>query len=160
MKTWLVGFVVVCLVGCGGSRGPTLYRLTGEVLFDGKPVPYGRIEFEPDTTRGNSGGMGYAEVVDGKYDTSGSGGRGVVGGPHVVRVSGFAARPVVASPSSDGTQDENAPPAEQPEQLFASFVQSHDLPKQNGSLNIDVPVEAGRAGGRGASPGRPSANDP
>ena len=44
----------------------------------------GRVIFEPDTTQGNSGPGGYANIRDGYYETLR--GKGAVGGPHRVRV--------------------------------------------------------------------------
>src|SRR5205807_6772258 len=78
--------VAACLAapGCGGSRG---VEVSGEVTFDGKPVPAGRIYFNPDVTKGNDGPQGYAEIHDGKFDTS-KGGKGACGGPTVVVISG------------------------------------------------------------------------
>src|SRR5690606_14257145 len=66
------------LVGCGGG-GPALYDVSGAVTLDGKPVPFGRITFTPDLSKGNSGGPGYAGIVDGKFTTASATGRGVIG---------------------------------------------------------------------------------
>ena len=71
---------------CGAS-GPERYELSGTVQFQGKPVPAGQIVFEPDSSKGNVGPQGMAEIREGKYDTRG--GRGMVGGPHVVRIRGY-----------------------------------------------------------------------
>lgn len=149
---------ILTLSGCGGSDGPVQYHLNGEITFDGKPVPFGRIEFEPDTTRGNTGGMGYAEIVDGKYDTSLPGGRGVVGGPHIVRLTGMESRPPAPAANADGTIDETAPSRPQPPSLFGGYTVDEELPQENGAtVNFTVPVEAAATAGQ-QSPR--TANDP
>ena len=79
---------VVFLAGCA-EDGPKRFRVSGEARFDGKPIPYGDVLFTPDGTKQNSGPQGIATIRDGKYDTSGSQGKGVAGGPTVVRVTGL-----------------------------------------------------------------------
>jgi hypothetical protein len=62
---------LVCLGGCGsGDTGPTRYRLTGNVTFNGKPVKNGAVQLNPKT--GEFGGGG-ATIEDGWYDTAGGG---------------------------------------------------------------------------------------
>jgi hypothetical protein len=73
--------------GCG-ERGPQRVRVTGLVTFEGQPVPYGNITFEPDTSQGNSGPQGYAKIQDGKYDSD-IGGIGPCPGPQTVIVEGY-----------------------------------------------------------------------
>lgn len=125
------------LSGCG-SDGPELYNLQGEVTFDGAPVPYGRIRFEPDTTQGNSGGMGYATITDGRYDTAAEGNRGVVGGPHIVYFSGME-----SLPPEQPADDYVGPAVEQPPMLFNQYTQQHVLPEEEGAtLNFELPAEA------------------
>lgn len=158
MKSCFGVFCLSLLLGCGGGGGPTLYQLKGEVKFDGKPVVHGRVEFEPDTTKGNSGGMGYADIVDGKYDTSTASGRGVIGGPHIIHVTGSDSKPPAAGP--DGTLDEiAAAEAPSPKLLFSDYKLEQDLAKENGELNIDVPAAAGLS--NAPSPAnRPAVPDP
>jgi len=82
--------VAVLLVGgCSSESGPKSYRVSGEAKFDGKPIAYGEVLFTPDGAAGNSGPQGIATVQDGKYDTAAEGGKGVAGGPTVVRVTGL-----------------------------------------------------------------------
>jgi hypothetical protein len=78
------GFVlgVVALVGCGGSAR---IELSGDVTHGGKPIPTGRIYFDPDISRGNKGPQGFAEIKDGRYDTRNDG-RGAVAGPTIVKI--------------------------------------------------------------------------
>src|SRR5206468_6538175 len=74
------------VAGCAPA-GPTYYHVAGTVSFDGRPVPKGTVSFEPDAAKGVRGQMGYADLVDGKFDTRG-GGKGVLGGPYVIRILG------------------------------------------------------------------------
>jgi hypothetical protein len=78
-------------VGCGRARGPARHDLSGSVTFHGKPVPVGTISFAPDTSKGNDGPGASAEIKDGVYSIRP--GRGTIGGPHVVSISGFDGKP-------------------------------------------------------------------
>ncbi len=85
----LAGLVLCCLVfGCNRSSGEKLYRVHGTVVFEGKPVPKGTLFFDPDGSKGGSGSQGFADIIDGKYDSAASG-QGIKKGPYVVRVQGF-----------------------------------------------------------------------
>lgn len=81
----LAGLLLGCLVGCGSEEGPVRSDISGKVIFAGSPAPGGSIIFTPDNSQGNSGPQGTAAIVDGKYDSS-KNGRGIVGGPHEVRI--------------------------------------------------------------------------
>lgn len=76
---------VALLAGC--SAEPARTEVSGAVTFDGKPLRRGRIYFDPDPAKGNTGVQGYAEVADGRYDTA-KGGKGGVSGPVIVRIDG------------------------------------------------------------------------
>ncbi|WP_145030958.1 hypothetical protein [Caulifigura coniformis] len=77
----------VVLVGCGSGE-PEFHQLRGNATFDGKPIVYGTIEFIPD--KGLQGPAGNADIVDGVYDTSAAGGKGLSKGPHIARITFFA----------------------------------------------------------------------
>lgn len=82
--------VAAMLVSAGFSSrqdGPPRFAVSGQVTFDGKPVPAGRITLEPDTAAGNSGPAGYGNIVAGRFTTYPR--MGAVGGPHIVRICGF-----------------------------------------------------------------------
>lgn len=116
----------VLLAGCGSATdGPQRYRLSGKVTFNGQPVPAGQIIFEPDTSAGNSGPQGYAEIVDGAYRTDD---KGPVGGPQRIRISGY----------EGVSSDENHPATT----LFSDYQTTADLPKANSELDFDVPATA------------------
>lgn len=80
-----VGF---CLLGCSGQDGPPRYKLSGSItMADGKPVPAGEINFEPDHMAGNSGPGSMVQIKGGKYSLSAD--QGVVGGKYTVTISPF-----------------------------------------------------------------------
>ncbi len=55
----MFAFLIVTLVGCGGSKT----TITGKVTIDGQPLPAGRIAFVP-----GKGGTGVgADIKDGQY---------------------------------------------------------------------------------------------
>lgn len=118
------------LSGCGsGDTGPKRYQLSGKAQFKGQPIPAGQIVFEPDSSKGNSGPQGAAEIRDGKFDTR-NGGRGTIGGPHRVRITGY-----------DGVSQDEMHPAKQ---LFPEYKTTVDLPKQDGAHDFDVPAAKGK----------------
>lgn len=110
--------------GCSGRpAGPPRFAVSGQVTFAGKPVPAGRIVFEPDTAAGNSGPAGYGNIVAGRFSTYPR--MGAVGGPHVVRISGFD-----GVPSGELVEGEL---------LFAEYTTKVELPAKAVSLDFDVP---------------------
>jgi hypothetical protein len=134
--TFLAGImpVALCLVlGCGGNK---TFRVSGTVTFKGKPVPAGKIYFIPDGSKGNSGPTGYADIKDGSYDTSRSGGQGAVSGPVIIAVEGTdpSSRPDKPDPSGEVTA----------KLLFARYEMTVDLPKASSTKDITVPEEAGK----------------
>ena len=73
--------------------------------------------------KGQDAPQGSADIKDGKYDTA-LGGRGVLGGPYVIRINGF-----------DG-QTGNDLPLGKP--LFTNHVESRDLPKEPSQQNFEI----------------------
>ena len=68
MKT---GFRLILLLGCllavgacGGPGGPPKYSVSGNVTFDGAPLPEGEIAFRPTDGKGQSCG---GPIENGKY---------------------------------------------------------------------------------------------
>jgi ABC-type oligopeptide transport system substrate-binding subunit len=84
--------VVGCflLVGCGPSQ-PVRSSFEGKVTYEGKPVTYGMIYFNPDITRGNKGVYGIGEINDGVYQTNP--GYGATPGPMLLTFQIFDAKP-------------------------------------------------------------------
>jgi hypothetical protein len=84
-----VACAMLITMGCGES-GPKRFHVSGKVTLDGSPLSSGQVVFEPDATAGNRGPTGYAEIVNGEYDTA-KNGKGTVGGAHIVRIMGESA---------------------------------------------------------------------
>lgn len=116
----------VVFVGCqrGAGDGPIRYQLSGKATYDGEPIPAGEICFDPDPGQGNRGPGGVADIVDGFYKTRRE--FGVIGGPHVVRISGF-----------DGQPDGELEPLGSP--LFREHQLQAHLPEEPGKIDFDVP---------------------
>jgi hypothetical protein len=115
---------LAALAGCGSEE--KLYRVSGTVTYDGKPIPKGLIFFDPDGTKGTAGGQGFANILNGKYDTAAEG-KGVRGGTYVVRVNGF-----------DG-KEANEAPFGQP--LFPEYIGSKELPKEDSTFDLNIPKQ-------------------
>jgi hypothetical protein len=115
--------LVVLLAGCS-SAGPGRYQVDGEVSFNGQPVPEGSVLFEPDAARGNRGPGVVALIHHGRFCTEPN--RGVVGGPHLVRVVGY-----------NGQAD---PRMETPlgQALFEEQLLTLDLPHKHCTQHLNV----------------------
>jgi hypothetical protein len=111
--------------GCG-SRRPPRYRVTGRMVFAGRPVAAGEVSFAPD--RGHTGPGAFAGIVAGRYETS----LGVAGGPTIVTVTGYDGPP----------GGEDSPEAGR--LLFDGWQMPVDLPRSDTTLDIEVPAVAGR----------------
>lgn len=122
----LVAGLAVIASGCGSGE-VRRYPITGSVTFDGKPVPAGTISFEPV---GRELTPGFANIVDGKYDTAVNG-VGHLGGEQVVRITGDARPPV--DPNSFQADSYVAKP------LFQPYQTNADLPARATQLDFDVP---------------------
>tara|TARA_R110002095_G_scaffold206269_1_gene190204 strand:- start:1595 stop:2041 length:447 start_codon:yes stop_codon:yes gene_type:complete len=136
IKNKLFWGMLFLMAGCGwnNENGPQRFDVTGIVTFNNKPVPRGTIVFSPDKSEGNSGPQGAAEIRDGKFDTSLKG-KGIVGGSHLVIISGFDNIDPGVKPkmSSDGMEIPQPP-------LFPTFTIKKNLPLNDSSLNIEIPL--------------------
>lgn len=135
------------LAGCGGGSddGGTV-NVSGNITFAGNPIPAGKIYFSPDNAKGNSGPSGYADIKDGKFDTS-KGGRPTAGGATVVRIEGF-------DPSASSTADNGE---EVVKSLFPTYQTTAELSGKDVKQDFDVPAEAANRkdkpeGARGGGP--------
>lgn len=113
----LLSAVLLLTSGCGGG-GIKLQHVSGKATFAGKPIAYGTIEFVPDATRGTKGPAGTAEIINGEYSTRKANGRGVIAGPHVVRITGYEEKPV-------GSNDETVASTVKPP-LFVGYTVNVD----------------------------------
>jgi hypothetical protein len=120
----LLGVGLVVLAGC--DSGPKRHHVSGQVVYDGKPVPVGEIYFDPDVTKGHDGPQGFARIKDGRYDTR-QGGLPVTAGPHIVRILGFDGHPAPEQPLG--------------RRLFEEYKKSTDISAQdNATLDFEVPA--------------------
>lgn len=124
VRTMLALFAVVLLAGCSDS-GPVTYRVSGAVTYNGQPVPAGEVVFQPDASLGNKGAGSVVLIKNGRYETDP--GKGVVGGPYIVRIAGFDGVPV--GDSSVGTG------------LFPPYQTNVEFPKEPTTKDFDVPVQ-------------------
>jgi hypothetical protein len=119
-------------LGCGGDKS---YRVSGTITFKGQPVPAGKIYFLPDGSKGNTGATGYANIKDGKYDTSATGGKGVIGGPTIIAIEGIdPSGPPAKAESSEVTA----------KVLFPRYETAAELPKAASTKDIEVPADAAK----------------
>ncbi len=125
--------VIGWLVGCGGADG---YKVSGVVNFQGKPVPAGKIYFMPDSSKGNKGATGFADIKDGKYDTSLPGGQNAPSGAVVIAVEG-------TDPSAAANKKETSGEVTV-KLLFARYELPAELPSSSSTKDIDVPPEAAK----------------
>ena len=136
----LRGGVPAALLACGllgcGSDAPETYHVSGNVTFDGKPVPAGLIRFTPDSSKSNSGPAGYARIADGRFDTSAEGGKGHVGGPMIVQIDGSSSDPGEIPTDESGIEPDI-------KVLFSTWQTTADLPKEDATQDFEVPAEAG-----------------
>lgn len=127
----LLSLSVVCIVvaaGCGKAGN----RVTGSVTFDGRPVPAGKVYFKPDGEAGNTGATGYADIVDGRYDTSAEGARNVGTGAMIISVEGNEPQATGAGEDADVTS----------KVLFLGYEIRQDIASGDVTLDIAVPADA------------------
>ncbi|HYH69566.1 MAG TPA: hypothetical protein VD866_33025 [Urbifossiella sp.] len=130
---FLVPILAVFALGCGDGKG---YRFQGKVTFKNQPIAAGKIYFNPDTSKGNTGPSGFADIKDGAYDTSATGGRGYGGGPTIIAIEGF-------DPSAKGAKDKDDKSGETTiKALFPRYEFTMDLPKEGQTKDFDVPGDA------------------
>lgn len=112
--------------GCGPATIKR-YHISGVVTFEGKPVPKGTITFEPV---GRDVMGGFANIIDGSYDTAQEG-VGQVSGEHTVIITGDATMSV--KPDSFQADSYVAKP------LFPKFQTTAKLPRSASKLDFEVP---------------------
>ena len=121
----LLASPLLLLIGCkrGGVGRVTV---SGEVTYNGRPVPGGFVLFRPDAKKNNSGPQGHAQIVNGKYMTTD---KGSVSGPQIVEIHGYSS---AAGPQGDSL----FPPL-----LFPTYFTEADIPNESTTLNFEVPVK-------------------
>lgn len=123
------------MAGCyGGNESATDFHVSGQVQFDGKPLPAGKIYFTPNASLGNQGPQGTATIKDGKYDTEDSR-FGIVGGPYIVKIDGY-----------DGIQPANDEDGLFPDGqvIFRDYEVKLEFPEADHVEDLDVPATASK----------------
>lgn len=127
---WLI--IAALIVGSGCNDG-TGNRVSGTVVFQGRPVPAGTIYFHPNKAAGNEGPSGFAQIVDGNFDTAARRGRGVIAGPHKVEISGYEP----ATQSAENPEGGGA-------SLFAGYREVIEFPAAASRHEFVVPDDAAK----------------
>lgn len=112
-----MAIVASLAIGCGSDVDRR--DVSGEVTFAGQPIAFGQIMFMPESKE-KLAPTGEAEIVDGRFDTSSPGGRGIIPGSHQVRVTAYAERPPESS-------DDETAPSLAPPPLFAGYAFKADV---------------------------------
>jgi hypothetical protein len=119
----MAGLLACAFVACAANEGPKRFRVSGEAKFDGQPIVHGDVLFTPDGAKGNAGPQGIAQIRNGKFDTAAPDGKGIAGGPTVIRVTGLTSlggklvceyEIKVELPQADGTYDIAVPKSAAP----------------------------------------------
>ncbi len=119
-----VALVTICSSGCGPSKGMQKFTVSGSITMpDGKPVPAGEINFEPDGQAGNKGPASMSQINGGKYSLASD--SGVVGGKYIVTIMPYDG--VAAGESTQGKPLVKAP-----------YVEKVDLPNENTTKDFVV----------------------
>jgi len=127
---WLIIVLAAIATGCNDGSGN---RVSGTVVFQGRPVPAGTIYFHPNKAAGNEVPSGFAQIVDGTFDTAAGRGRGVMAGSHKVEISGYEpATPSAENPEGGGVS------------LFAGYREVIDLPAAASRHEFVVPADAAK----------------
>lgn len=124
----ILALAVLFLAGCGAEKSSDLFSVSGNISYDGKPLPKGSISFEPDSSKNNQGPGATAGIKDGKYEMMP--GKGISGGAYVLTITGYDGVPVA---SGEGGMDPNG------KVLFESYKTSVDFPREDTQHDIEVP---------------------
>lgn len=123
----ILALSLICLAfGCE-AKGPKRYDRWGKVTFKGQPIPRGTIHFDPDLHAPNDGPQGYADIVNGEFDTRKAPGLGSGSGKYFLRIN-----------AADGIPGPEAPMGKalfSPEVLIA-----RELPTEGVELTVEIPA--------------------
>lgn len=117
-------------IGCGDSGR---CRVSGNVTFEGRPLPMGTMTFIPIAPGEPNRTAGFCRIESGRFD-SGKG-RNPMPGPHRVLIAGFDGVPYTERVGDVvETAAEGRP-------LFPNYSQDVDIPrKQQTSIDFTVPT--------------------
>jgi hypothetical protein len=126
-RAWCCLLAVVCVAVAGCGDDLKRQRVQGTVTFQGQPVEFGAVFFEPTASVGKVAPTVYLPIRNGKYDT---GGQGPVAGKYRVVVGGM-------DKSKNKVDDDGIT---QTAQLFRDYTFEVDIPPPNNTLDIEVPA--------------------
>jgi len=119
-----LALALLIVPGCQKSNGLT--PVSGRVTFKGNPVPMGNVYIEPDASQGNKGPQCRSSIIKGVFTSRPE--FGSVSGPVIVDVEGSEQRAEKEFPTS----------------LFPRYTFKTEIPKGKATLDIVVPVDAGK----------------
>jgi hypothetical protein len=122
--------VLLLLPGCG--EGFPRHRLSGKVTYQGKPVEYGTIVFEPEESIGKIAPTGFARIENGAFQTDRA--ESPTTGAYKVRVLGYDKSKMKLDAGPNEIIDT-------PE-LFPEHILRVEIPPPDGKLDIEVPATA------------------
>ncbi|MEW4562813.1 hypothetical protein AB1K70_09820 [Bremerella sp. JC770] len=126
----LLAIAMLMLTGCGADKPSNVFSVSGNISYDGKPLPKGNITFAPDASKNNQGPGATAAIQNGKYEMMP--GKGISGGPYVLTINGYDGVPVA---SGEGGMDPDG------KMLFESYKISVDLPREDTQHDLEVPKQ-------------------
>jgi hypothetical protein len=121
--------IFICLpflYGCGTN---SLHPLSGTATYNGKPIPYGSIMFEPDNEKGTFGSGGIADIVNGQYKTRKNGGIGM--GVYHVTIYGFD-----STLNTNNSMDADV-------SMFRPYATNIEISLETKTWNFNVPDDNG-----------------
>ncbi|QDU75110.1 hypothetical protein Pan97_21320 [Bremerella volcania] len=126
----MLALAMLMIAGCGAEKASNVFSVSGNVSYDGKPIPKGNISFAPDASKNNQGPGATAEIKDGKYEMMP--GKGISGGPYVLVINGYDGVPVA---SGEGGMDPNG------KVLFESYKMTVDFPHEDTQRDLEIPKQ-------------------
>jgi hypothetical protein len=130
-RSYLALFGVLLVCGCGGVE-PAGNAVSGTVTFQGKPLDFGSIQFDPT---GDQGTMSGGDIEGGEYSVPAA--TGLKPGTYAVRISSVEG----GVSSSDVPPGEPPPPAKEriPAKFNAQTTLKADIKEGDNSINFDIP---------------------
>ncbi len=115
----------LCLIvlGCGSDSRVERFGLSGQITFEGEPIPFGWLVFKPAHGPGAT-----ANIENGTYRTRA--GWGTVGGQHSVEIVAFDGK-AIPDPMSEGGVNSTG------SNLFSITVQK-ELPRESSTWDLHL----------------------
>ncbi len=129
----LLGMSVLMAFVAGCDGGIAQYEVTGQLTFEGEPVPQGRIIFTPRTGPDGYGAQGVARVDAGKIISHDE--KRMIGGKYQIQIIGFDGIPY---------QDGSGATIPYGRPLFLPLRTELELPTQDSSLLVAISGTQGK----------------